>query len=86
MKLGLDLCKVEEIKQRHSGNPNMCKSSVYDTWLRLSVDPSWRDVVNVLEQMDENNLASKIKQRYSMYFSDGKLCVRHFLACSRREA
>ena len=72
MKLGLDLYKVEEIKQRYNGNLNMCKSSVYDAWLRLSADPSWRDVVQALEQMDENNLATKIKQRYSMYFPESK--------------
>ncbi len=75
VKLGLDMCKMEEIKQRHNGNLEMCKNSVYDAWLRLHVDPSWSDVVNALEQMEENNLANKIRQRYSTFFTDSKFHV-----------
>ena len=35
-----------------------------DKWLKKEVDPSWIIIIAALEQMSENNLASRLKKKY----------------------
>jgi hypothetical protein len=69
VKLGITMQKLQDIKQQHQGDLEMCKNKLYDLWLRQTPDPSWRDVVSALEQVDENSLADKIRR---IFMSSGK--------------
>lgn len=68
IKLGLQMHQLEKIRQDCQGDLEMCKNRLFDLWLRQSVDPSWENVVMALEQMEENNLASKIRR---MFLTEG---------------
>lgn len=60
--MGVGLSKLQEIKQACNDDLEMCKVRLYDLWLRQNTNPSWKDIVDALEKMEENNLASKIKR------------------------
>lgn len=56
--------KLEEIKQQFHGDIAMCKNKLYDTWLRQQTDPSWGEIVDALEQIEENNIADRIRRMF----------------------
>lgn len=56
--------KLEEIRQQYHGDLEMCKNKLYDMWLRQQTDPSWREIVDALEQIEENNIADKIRRMF----------------------
>lgn len=64
VQLGIKMNRLEAIKGEHHGDLEMCKNKLFDVWLRQTSNPSWRDVVNALESIQENNLADKIKQKF----------------------
>lgn len=68
VKLGIAVSRLDEIKANCFGDLEKCKIKLFDLWLRLNVNPSWRDIVKGLEQMEEYNLAEHIRQKYPMVF------------------
>ena len=64
VKLNITMQKLQEIKLQYNGDLDMCKNKLYDTWLRQNSNPSWREIVEALEQIEENNLARKIRNKY----------------------
>ena len=68
VKLGIAVPKLDDIKNSSFNDVERCKIKLFDLWLRLNVSPSWRDIVKALEQMEENNLAEYIRQKYPMAF------------------
>lgn len=62
--MGITMQKLEEIKQQYHGDLEMCKNKLYDMWLRQTTDPSWREIVGALEQIEENSLADKLRKTF----------------------
>ena len=75
VKLGIPLHRIEEIKINCSGDLDKCKNKLYDVWLRLNTNPTWNEIVSALEQMEENYLADKIRQRFLQPHNDSKSTV-----------
>ena len=73
INLGIQMARLQEIRQLCSGDLEMCKNRLYDLWLRQNTSPTWRDVVDALEQMEENSLADKIQCIYLHPFKGGEL-------------
>ena len=76
IKLGISMQKLQEIKQHHSGDLEMCKNRLYDTWLRLTTDPSWMEIVDALEQIEENSLADRIRRVFLQTHSESELLTK----------
>lgn len=83
IRLGLQMHQLEKIRHDCQGDLEMCKNRLYDCWLRQNTNPTWRQVVEALEQMEENNLADKIKHLFWQDFIDSKhLHIRiSFILC-----
>ena len=64
--------QLKKIQHDCQGNLEMCKNRLFDLWLRQCVEPSWRDVVEALEQMEENSLANKIRRLFWQDFAGSK--------------
>ena len=64
VKMGIPMQKLQEIRQQYHGNLEMCKNKLYDLWLRQTTEPSWRDIVSALEQIEENSLADRIRRLF----------------------
>ena len=75
MNLGIKMHKLEEIRLACHGDLEMCKNRLYDTWLRQNTNPSWKEVVDALEQMEEKNLADKIRRIFVNPTTEGELCL-----------
>ena len=65
VKLGLEDHELRTIEQNHRGDGNeRCKHEMLSRWLRSSKLPTWKAVVDALQQMGEQAVASKIRAKY----------------------
>lgn len=64
VKMGIPILRIEEIKLQYHGDLDMCKNKLYDIWLKQNTNPSWNEVVDALEKIEENYLADKIKKLF----------------------
>ena len=61
--LGLSQSEIKEIESDHK-NTARRRIVMLDKWLKKEVDPSWTKIIPALEEMSENNLASRLKKKY----------------------
>ena len=63
VKLGLEDHELSAIEQNYRGD--RCKSEMLSRWLRSAkLPPTWKAVVDALQQMGEQAIASKIRAEY----------------------
>ena len=63
VKLGLEDHELSAIEQNYRGD--RCKSEMLSRWLRSAkLPPTWKTVVDALQQMGEQAIASKIRAEY----------------------
>lgn len=72
VQLGIEMYKLKEIRDYCNGDLEMCKNRLYDLWLRQNTSPTWREVVNALELIEEKNLADRIRRLYLQHLTEGK--------------
>lgn len=76
--MGIPILRIEEIKLQYHGDLDMCKNKLYDIWLKQNTNPSWNEVVDALEKIEENYLADKIKK----LFVDSEFVSKKYFLCS----
>ena len=65
VKLGLEDHELSTIEQNYRGDGNeRCKHKMLSRWLRSDKLPTWKAVVDALQQMGEHAVASKILAKY----------------------
>ena len=71
VKLGLEDHELSTIEQNHRGDNERCKSEVLSRWLRSAkLPPTWKAVVDALQQMGEHAVARKIQAKYCSSSTD----------------
>ena len=61
--LGLSQGEIREIEHDHQ-NTGRRRIVMFDKWSRQEEDPSWEKIIAALKDMGENNLASKLREKY----------------------
>ena len=64
VKLGLQDHELRTIEQNYRGDSERCKHEMLGRWLRSDKLPTWKTVVNALQRMGEQAVASKIQANY----------------------
>ena len=65
IKLGLEDHQLRTIDHDFRGDGNeRCKHEMLSRWLRSAKLPTWKAVVDALQQMGEQAVASKIQAKY----------------------
>ena len=65
VKLGLEDHELSTIEQNYRGDGNeRCKHEMLSRWLRSAKRPTWKAVVDALQQMREHTVALKIRAKY----------------------
>ena len=67
VKLGVEDHELSTIEQTYRGD--RCKLEMLSRWLRIDKLPTWKAVVDALQQMGENAVASKIRAKYCSSFT-----------------
>ena len=80
VKLGLDDDELRIIEHDYRGDIVRCKHEVLSRWLRSTKLPTWKAVVDALQHMGEQAVASKIKVKYYSSFTDTGM----YILCSFR--
>ena len=61
--LGLSQGEIREIEHDHQ-NTGRRRIVMFDKWSRQEENPSWEKITAALKDMGENNLASKLREKY----------------------
>ena len=61
--LGLSQGEIREIEHDHQ-NTGRRRIVMFDKWSRQEENPSWEKMIAALKDMGENNLASKLREKY----------------------
>ena len=70
VKLELEDHELRTIERNYRGDGNeRCKSEMLSRWLRSTKLPTWKAIVDALQQMGEQAAASKIRAKYCSSFS-----------------
>ena len=64
LNLDLKYQQLKEIEKNHRGDDKVCKTKVLSCWLDNTLIPTWEDVVEALNLMDEHTVANKIQRKY----------------------
>ena len=70
VKLGLEDHELSTIEQNYRGDNERCKHEVLSRWLRSAKHPTWKAIVDALQQMKEQAVASKIQAKYCISSTD----------------
>ena len=70
VKLGLEDHKLSSIDQDFRGDNERCKHEMLSRWLRSAKLPTWKALVDALQQMGEHAVASKIQAKYCSSSTD----------------
>ena len=71
VKLGLEDHELSSIDQDFRGDGNeRCKHEMLSRWLRSAKLPTWKAIVDALQQMGEQAVASKIQAKYCSSSTD----------------
>ena len=63
--LGIEPGKLDAVKMAEHHNPNKCLCEMLKLWMRTTSSPhSWLSVVEALDSVGENALASSLKSKY----------------------
>ncbi len=57
--------KLESIEGNFQHNIDRQKLEAFDKWLRRKPDACWKDVIDVLYEMEEITLASRLAKKYA---------------------
>ena len=64
VNLDLKNQQLKEIEKNHRGDDKVCKTKVLSCWLDNTLIPTWEDVVEALNLMDEHTVANIIQRKY----------------------
>ena len=64
IKLGLQPSHLRQIEQHFSRDIDRCKIEMVDSWLRNTLEASWRHVMTALREMGEMTTADRIELKY----------------------
>ena len=64
VNLDLKNQQLKEIEKNHCSDDKVCKTKVLSCWLDNTLIPTWEDVVEALNLMDEHTVANKIQRKY----------------------
>ena len=64
VELGLKRYQLTEIESNHRGDVRRCKAEVLSCWLDNTTAPTWKAVVEALDQMDEHRAAGEIRKKF----------------------
>ena len=70
VKLGVEDHELRTIEQNYRGDSERSKLEMLSRWLRSGKLPTWKAVVDALQQMGEQAVASKIQARYCSSSTD----------------
>ena len=62
--LGMTEDEITEIEQNYPGDTARRRTAMLDKWLKKEENPSWRRVIDALENMSEMSLANKLRNKY----------------------
>ena len=62
--LGVPLSQLRKIELNHQKDSNRCKLELLQYWLDSTLDPTWNEIVQALEETDQLALAAQIKHDY----------------------
>ena len=64
LNLGLLPSTLDAIQEKHSRDSERCLAAVIEKWLAKEPEPTWDDVLEMLESpsLNENRLAAEIRQ------------------------
>ena len=65
INLDLQSHHLKIIQRNFGGDDQRCKAEMLACWLQSVTAPTWEAVVEALDQMDECQVASKIRRNYS---------------------
>ena len=64
INLNVEKHKNDKIEKNFPGDVDRQKQEAFDQWLRQKPDACWRDIIQALYEVDENNLARKLRRKY----------------------
>ena len=67
--LGFSQSEIRDIERDHQ-NTARRRIVLFDLWLKKEQDPSWVKMIAALEEMSENNLASRLRKKYQQQPQD----------------
>ena len=70
VKLGLEDHELSSIDQDFRGDNERCKHEMLSRWLRSAKLPTWKAIVDALQQMGEHAVASRIQAKYCSSSTD----------------
>ena len=64
--LDLSPSALQDIENRHNGDPNECLLDVLTKWMQLKVDPpaTWEDIATAVDVLKRHDLADKLRRKY----------------------
>ena len=62
-QLKIENVNLDDIEAKNNDR-HVRLSRVMELWLRKDAEPSWEKLAEVLDSVDENNLADRIKETY----------------------
>ena len=63
--LGLSTSDIREIERDHRGDTVRQRMEMLDKWLKKELNPTWIKVIDALNKMSENSLASLLRNAYA---------------------
>ena len=65
--LGVPVTELRKIESQHLKEPERCKLEMLQYWLDNKLVPTWKEVVQALEQTNQLSLAAQIKFDYLLH-------------------
>ena len=67
LKLGLSSYDLRTIQEDYPRSNKACKRVMFDQWLKIDVDSSYKKLIYALEEMVEFKIASDLRNKYGHY-------------------
>jgi len=69
VKLGLESCQLDTIEQNHPRDSSRCRDEMLACCLRSTTPPTWKMTVDALHQMEQHQLANRIRTEHPSSFT-----------------